>query len=97
MLTRPTSLTAIVVGDNAVTGTNLGCAFVYPRKGEDHALVGVFGYTGAAGARAGYALLPFTSGVGYPDYVVFSSSILGRGDAAVQAAGWFEHDWSLRR
>ena len=57
--------------------------------------MGVFGATGARGARLGYALLPFVSGVGYPDYVVFGPSVLERGTEAAAAAGWFDHAWRL--
>jgi hypothetical protein len=77
-------------------GAALGCVFVYPRRGDDSALVGVFGHTGPAGARLGYTLLPFVSGVGYPDYAVFDERILAEGDGGVRAAGWFDHAWRLK-
>jgi len=35
------------------------------------------------------------SGVGYPDYALFSDAILAKGDAGVLAAGWFDHAWGL--
>lgn len=77
-------------------GAALGCVFVYPRLGDGEALVGVFGHTGPDGARLGYALLPFVSGVGYPDYAVFDERILAESDGGVVAAGWFDHAWRLR-
>jgi poly(3-hydroxybutyrate) depolymerase len=77
-------------------GAALGCVFVYPRRGAAAALVGVFGHTGPAGARLGYTLLPFVSGVGYPDYAVFDERILAEGDGGVRAAGWFDHAWRLK-
>jgi len=86
---------AITVAGKRFPGAGLGCLFVYPRKGVDGALVGVCGWTGRAGARLGYALLPFVSGVGYPDYAVFDGTILARGDEGVLAAGWFDHRWRL--
>ena len=59
--------------------------------------VGAFAATGTRGARLGYTLAPFLSGVGYPDYVVFTSAVLGEGDGGVRAAGWFDAAWGLER
>jgi len=83
------------VGNSTWIGSDLGCMFVYPRADDDTALAAAFAHTGAAGARSGYALLPFVSGVGYPDYVGFSSRFLEVGDEAVLTAGWFDHRWKL--
>jgi dienelactone hydrolase len=66
-----------------------------PDAEEDDSLVGVFADSGVAGARAGFLLAPFISGVGYPDYTLFSSEIATKGDGGVLAAGWFAHDWTL--
>jgi pimeloyl-ACP methyl ester carboxylesterase len=85
----------LTIGKRHFEGENLGAAFVYPRKGDPDALVGVIGHTGPAGARVGYTLLPFVSGVGYPDYALYSDEILAKGDAGVLAAGWFDHSWRL--
>jgi hypothetical protein len=85
----------IVAGGKEYEGLGFGCVFVHPRSDDPDALVGVFGYTGPLGARLGYALLPFVSGVGYPDYAVFDAAILSDGDAGVRAAGWFDHAWAL--
>lgn len=59
-------------------------------------LVGVFADTGIAGIRLGYQLSPFSSGVGYPDYAVFSSEVSRSGDGGVLAAGWFDRHWRLQ-
>ncbi|MHC4816649.1 MAG: alpha/beta hydrolase family protein, partial [Planctomycetota bacterium] len=85
----------LTIGKRHHAGENLGCVFVYPRKDDPDALVGVIGHTGAAGARVGYTLLPFVSGVGYPDYALYSDAILAKGDEGVLAAGWFDHAWEL--
>jgi len=74
-------------------GDDLGAVFVQPRAGSSLALVGVFADTGPKGARLGNTLLTFVSGVGYPDYAVFTSKILQDRDAGVLAAGWFDHAW----
>ncbi|TAJ24405.1 MAG: hypothetical protein EPO68_01465 [Planctomycetota bacterium] len=49
------------------------------------------------GIRLGYTLQPFTSGVGYPDYVIFSTDVLTKGDGGVLEAGWFDRDWKVQR
>ena len=85
----------LTLGKRHFEGENLGAVFVYPRKGDPDALVGVIGHTGAAGARVGYTLLPFVSGVGYPDYALYSDAILAKGDEGVLAAAWFDHTWKL--
>jgi hypothetical protein len=75
--------------------------FVRPRridaehKDASAFLVGAFADTGVRGARLGYTLAPFTSGVGYPDYALFNSDVLAKGDGGVLAAGWFDHAWKL--
>lgn len=78
------------------TGDDLGAVFVAPRrdlKGRVIALAGAFADSGVRGARLGYVLAPFTSGVGYPDYTVFSSRILTAGDGGVLAAGFCDAAW----
>ncbi len=86
---------SITLGNRTWKGTDLGCVFVYPMRGDDAGLVGVFGHTGATGARAGYGLLPFVSGVGYPDYAIFGADFLQKSDGGVRAAGWFDWNWAL--
>jgi len=84
----------LAIGKKEWTGDALGCLFVYPRKDDAAALVGVFASTGPRGQRLGSALVPFVSGVGYPDLAAFDASILEGGDAGVLEAGWFTPDWA---
>jgi poly(3-hydroxybutyrate) depolymerase len=96
----------ITLGDARFEGHDLGAVFVRPRRKVSRAwdtlpefsnpIVGVFADSGVAGARLGYTLAPFVSGVGYPDFALFSAQILAAGDGGVLAAGWFDHDWSLQ-
>ncbi len=76
-------------------GEDIGCAFVFPRRGEEETLVGVLADTGVLATRLGSVLAPFVSGVGYPDYAVFDSGILSRGDGGVLAAGWMDSSWVI--
>jgi dienelactone hydrolase len=99
---------SIECGGQEWTGDSLAAVFVRPRRivsdpgstvppqlGGGGGLVAAFADTGVRGSRLGYVLLPFLSGVGYPDYAVYSAEILAKGDGGVLAAGWFAHDWSL--
>lgn len=63
---------------------------VAPRRGEPGSRAAAFVSVGVAGARLGYTLAPFTSGVGYPDYVLFSTEVLRSGDGGVAAAGFLD-------
>jgi hypothetical protein len=89
---------AVELGDALFEGDDLCALFVVPRADEDGrgALVGAFAGTGARGTRLGEVLSVFVSGVGYPDYAVFSSAVLTQGDGGVLAAGWFDHAWRLQ-
>jgi len=81
------------LGAKTWKGDDLGAVFVLPRADDGVGLVGAFADTGPRGTRLGYTLAPFVSGVGYPDYAVFSSAILSSGDGGVLAAGWFDRNW----
>lgn len=84
-----------VVNGESHKARDLGCVFVYPRRGEKAALVGVVGWTGRAGALTSATIPLFVAGVGIPDYVLFSSKTLTEGDLGVRTAGWFDHRWRL--
>lgn len=91
---------SLKLGDREWKGGALGAVFVYPRNDlkdsqRGHSLAGAFADTGVAGSRLGYTLAPFVSGVGYPDFALFSADVLAKGDGGVLAAGWFDYDWNL--
>lgn len=91
---------ALRLGDREWRGDDLAALVVAPRRdtqGDVVGLVGAFADTGVAGTRLAYALSPFTSGVGYPDYVVYGPGILRGGDAGVLAAGFLDVDWKLTK
>jgi len=81
------------LGKKTFEGNSLGALVVLP--GSSCCLVGCVADTGVAGSRLGYTLAPFLSGVGYPDYTLFSADVLTKGDAAVLAAGFFTQRWTL--
>jgi len=83
------------LGEKTFEGNALGACVVLPRL-DGSGLVGLFADTGARGTRLGYCLSPFTSGVGYPDYTLFSADVLTKGDGGVLAAGWFDSAWRIQ-
>ncbi|QDU68536.1 prolyl oligopeptidase family serine peptidase [Engelhardtia mirabilis] len=84
-----------LVGEAQFRGPDHAAVFCYPRLGSDVALAGVFADTGAAGSRLHAIGNHFVSGVGIPDYAVFSSAVLSSGDGGVSVAGFFTNDWKL--
>ncbi len=83
------------LGKREWSGSDQAAVFCFPRRGVSQALVGVFADSGLLGIRLGYTLAPFVSGVGYPDFVLYDSSVLHRGDEGVHAAGYFDSTWHL--
>lgn len=87
---------SIDIGEHHWDANDLSCLFTYPRPNSDIALVGVVGGSGIVGMRLTDRLPYFVSGVGYPDCVVFTPEILSKGTDAIQAAGFFGMNWSIR-
>jgi hypothetical protein len=85
------------IGDREVTGDRLGCLFLRPRPGSDVACVAAISGTGPVGMRSTNRLPYFTSGVGYPDLLLFDSDTLTQGASGVRAAGYFGVDWGVKR
>jgi hypothetical protein len=83
------------VGDRETAGDNLACLFLRPRKGSETACVAVVGGSGIAGMRLTDRLPYFTSGVGYPDCLVFDTETLTKNGSGVRAAGYFGNDWGV--
>jgi len=85
---------SIKLGEREWKGDDLCALLVYPSSvaGE---LFGLIGSTGAKATRLGYTSAYFVSGVGYPDYTIFGSDVLQKGDGGVRAAGWFDAEWKL--
>lgn len=86
---------AIRLGVQTWERDDLAALCVYPRAGDDEALVGLIADSGPRGARLGDSLRLFVSGVGYPDFLVWGPEVLAQGDGAALAAGFFDHAWRL--
>jgi hypothetical protein len=79
-------------GSRSWEGDDLAALFCYPRRGEPGSLAGAVAATGAPGFRATYLTSIFSSGVGYPDFVVFGTDVAARGDGGVRLAGFYDRE-----
>jgi hypothetical protein len=84
---------ALTAGDQTWERDDLAAIFVHRRRGDGTALAAAFADTGPVGSRLHALLLTFVSGVGYPDYAVFTPDVCESGDRGVLAAGWFTPAW----
>lgn len=85
----------IELGDRAFKGDDLAALLVRPHPESDTAHVAAVTGTAAHGMRLTHRLPYFVSGVAYPDYFIFRSDALLDGLSGVEAAGFFDTDWSL--
>jgi predicted esterase len=85
----------IEVKTRTETGDDLACLFIRPRPGSDRASIAVVAGTGLHGMRLTDRLPLFTSGVGYPDWLILDGSSLIHGIDGVRGAGYFGLDWKL--
>lgn len=87
----------IVAGSKTYTGSDLATYFTYPHPNSSVAMVGVVAGTGNEGM---WATSPnnYISGItGFPDLMIFRADMLKNGLESVEAAGYFDNDWSLNK
>ena len=82
-----------VDGVHQFVGEEIGVLFVQPRKNSDIASVAVVGGTGLVGMRTLDVQPYFVSGVGYPDWTVFTPECFENGSEGIVAAGFFDVQW----
>src|SRR5690606_10370372 len=85
----------LTFGDRNLSGSDWGLYFIVPRTDSDTASVGVVTATGPQGMKAAYANHYLVNGTTFPDFTLFSGSVLLQGIDAVKCAGFFGHDWSI--
>lgn len=86
----------ITAGSDSFKGNDLATYFVYPHPDSETALVGVVAGTGDAGMRA-TSNNNYISGItGFPDLMIFRTDMLRDGLTQMEAAGYFDNDWSLQ-
>lgn len=85
----------IQVGDKNFKGDDLAAYFTYPHPLTDTTLVGVVAGTGVDGMRA-TTNNNYISGItGFPDLMIYRADMLKDGLEKVEAAGYFDNDWTL--
>jgi pimeloyl-ACP methyl ester carboxylesterase len=86
----------VSVGTESFLGTDLASLFVFPHRTHGKwVLVGAISGTGLEGFRTTDRLAYFTSGVAYPDWMVFSAEVLKQGTKGIKGCGFFDNDWRL--
>ena len=73
---------------------DIGCCTL-GRSKDGKRLCAIIGSTGVPASRAGFGLMLFVSGAGWPDYTVWTSDVALRGDDAVIATGFLDRDWRI--
>lgn len=85
----------MVVGGREMEGDDLGCYFIWPKKGSSSNSVGVVAGTGLVGMKAANMNLYFIAGSGFPDLLVFGADMLESYFDGVRCVGYFGNDWSV--
>lgn len=85
----------VQIGDKTLSGNQWGLYFTAPRQDSNMATIGVVTATGAMGMKAAYANHYLVNGTTFPDVMLFDSSVLSQGSAAVKYAGFFGNDWTI--
>ncbi|MCC5908392.1 MAG: prolyl oligopeptidase family serine peptidase [Balneolaceae bacterium] len=85
----------IEVGNQRFEGDDLGTYFLYPRPDSDIANVAVISGTGVKGMKTVTGNQYYAGSSGFPDFMVFNSSMLLSGTEGVLSAGFFDNNWGL--
>lgn len=88
---------SVAFGSQILTGDDLGAFFIFPRRGNAKASVGVVAGTGSEGMKATYANDYFSGITGFPDLLIFGIDWVKDGLDGVKISGFFGHDWSVER
>ncbi|HCC69693.1 MAG TPA: alpha/beta hydrolase [Bacteroidales bacterium] len=86
----------LVIGDRTITGDDIACYFIRPVEGSEKNSVGIVAGTGIKGMRAAYPNQYFIAGSSFPDLTIFRMPVANEGYEAVECAGFFGYDWSVK-
>jgi dienelactone hydrolase len=86
----------IKAGTRTFSGDDLAAYFVWPRRDSEVASVAVVTGTGLTGMNAANANQYFSGGSGFPDFMIFTNTMLQQGVEGVKMAGFYNNDWSLK-
>ncbi len=88
---------SIKIGEETLTGDDMGAYFTYPRPDSPLASVAVIAGSGLAGMLATESNQYFTGGSGFPDYFIFGTNMLKEGTEGVKMAGFFDNNWQVTK
>jgi lysophospholipase L1-like esterase/predicted esterase len=88
---------SVKIGDETITGDDLGVYFSYPRADSRFASVSVIAGTGILGMKATFANQYFAAGSGFPDYLIFNADLLQNGAKSIKATGFFDNNWQFSK
>jgi hypothetical protein len=85
----------ITAGNKKWSGDDLSAFFEWPILSSPYASVAVISGTGISGMKAAYANQYFAGASGFPDFMIYQSTMLQSGINGVKLAGFFDNDWKL--
>ncbi|HEX6245092.1 MAG TPA: hypothetical protein VFZ61_29425, partial [Polyangiales bacterium] len=85
------------VGERRLERDDLALVFTFPLESGPLESAAVICGSGPIGMRLTEPLPTFTSGTGFPDWLVFDVGVLETGPEAVLGTGFLGYDWSLDR
>lgn len=86
---------AVTVGETRIEGDGLACLAIAPHPDDPRSLIGVAGGTDAKGITLGGFASIIRSGIGYPDFCVWSDAVLDEGLGGIVAAGFLDASWKV--
>jgi pimeloyl-ACP methyl ester carboxylesterase len=85
----------IIVGKTVWASDDLGAYFVWPIRNSSNASVAVISGSGIKGMNAASANQYFAGASGFPDFMIYKSSMLESGTGGIKMAGFFDNKWNL--
>lgn len=85
----------VSIGTKRFSGSQLGCIFVRPRSGSENASIAVIGGSGLIGMKLTTRIPYLNPGIGLPDFTLFNSDLVTKGEEGILVTGFFGLDWSV--
>jgi len=85
----------ILAGNKIWNGDDMAACFVWPLHNSDIASVGVIAGTGLNGMKAANGNQYFAGASGFPDFMIYKSTMLQSGATGVELAGFFDNNWRM--
>jgi poly(3-hydroxybutyrate) depolymerase len=87
--------TGVTIGQQKMVGKDLGVFFIRPLPNSESSSVAVVGGTGLVGMKITERAPFFSSGAGYPDFLVLGIDSLQTGTKGIRAVGYFDNQWNF--